>query len=128
MLCWSRTAIGLRKSAIWSRCSRSKSATICSNELEHSMKKMILLASLVLPLVSAQEYKIAVVGMVHSHVWGPLARMVKGDPAKLVGVSEKNPELVAEAKKIGVADNLFFDDYNKMLDEVKPDIVCAFVE
>jgi predicted dehydrogenase len=94
---------------------------------------LILLASLVLPLVSAQEkkaqeYKIAVVGLVHSHVWGPLGRMVKGDSAKLVGVSEKNPELVAEAKKAGVADNLFYDDYAKMLDEVKPDIVWAFVE
>jgi predicted dehydrogenase len=92
------------------------------------MKKMILLASLVLPLVSAQEYKIAVVGLVHSHVWGPLGRMVKGEPAKLVGVAEKNPELIAEARKIGVADNLFYDDYSKMLDTVKPDIVWAFVE
>ena len=91
------------------------------------MKKLTLLATLALSL-SAQDYKIAVVGLVHSHVWGPLGRMVKGDPAKLVGVSEKNPELVAEAKKAGVADNLFYDDYSKMLDEVKPDIVWAFVE
>ena len=92
------------------------------------MKKMILLASLVLPLASAQEFKIAVVGLVHSHVWGHLGVMVKGDPAKLVGVAEKNPDLVAEAKKAGVADNLIFDDYKKMLDETKPDIVWAFVE
>jgi predicted dehydrogenase len=92
------------------------------------MKKMILLASLVLPLACAQEYKIAVVGLVHSHVWGHLSHMVKGEGAKLVGVAEKNPELVAEAKKAGVADNLIFDDYSKMLDETKPDIVWAFVE
>jgi len=92
------------------------------------MKKMILLASLVLPLVSAQEYKIAVVGLVHSHVWGHLGRMVKSDAVKLAGVAEKNPELVAEAKKLGVADNLIFDDYVKMLDTVKPNIVWAFVE
>ena len=91
------------------------------------MKKLILLSTLALSL-SAQEYKIAVVGLVHSHVWGPLERMVKGNPAKLVGVSEKNPELVAEAKKAGVADDLFYDDYVKMLDTVKPDIVWAFVE
>src|SRR5580698_9918886 len=92
------------------------------------MKKMILLASLVLPLASAQEKTIAVIGLVHSHVWGHLTQMVKGEPAKLVGVAEKNPELIAEAKKAGVADNLIFDDYNKMLDEKKPDIVWAFVE
>ncbi len=51
-----------------------------------------------LPL-GAQEYKIAVVGLVHSHVWGHLRTMVQGKVAKLVGVSEPNPELVAEAKK-----------------------------
>jgi predicted dehydrogenase len=92
------------------------------------MKKLILLACLALPFAAAQEYKIAVVGLVHSHVWGHLSHMVKGEAVKLVGVAEKNPELVAEAKKAGVADNLIFDDYNKMLDEAKPDIVWAFVE
>jgi len=76
----------------------------------------------------AQEYKIAVVGLVHSHVWGHLHTMVEGKVAKLVGVSEPNPELVTEAKKAGVPDNLFFPDYKKMLDEAKPDIVWAFVE
>lgn len=73
-------------------------------------------------------YKIAVVGLVHSHVWGHLSTMSAGQSAQLVGVSEPNPELVAEAKKLGIADTLFFTDYKKMLDEVKPDIVWAFVE
>jgi predicted dehydrogenase len=74
------------------------------------------------------QYKIAVIGLVHSHVWGHLATMVEGKTATLVGVSEPNPELVTEAKKAGVPDNLFYPDYKKMLDEVKPDIVWAFVE
>jgi predicted dehydrogenase len=74
------------------------------------------------------QYKIAVVGLVHSHVWGHLATMVEGKTATLVGVSEPNPELVSEAKKAGVRDNLFFPDYRKMLDQTKPDIVWAFVE
>lgn len=87
----------------------------------------LILAAFALPL-SAQQYKIAVIGLVHSHVWGHLNNMVKNDPAKLVGVSEPNQELVAEAKKAGVADNLFFAEYSKMLDEAKPDIVWAFVE
>lgn len=76
----------------------------------------------------AQDYKIAIIGLVHSHVWGHLGQMVNGKPAKLVGVAEKEPELIAEAKKRGVADGLFYSDYNKMLDETKPDIVWAFVE
>lgn len=80
---------------------------------------------------SAQEgkkYKIAVVGLVHSHVWGHLQTMVAGKSAELVGVAESNPELVAEAKKAGVGENLIFSDYKKMLDDTKPDIVWAFVE
>ena len=74
------------------------------------------------------QYKIAVVGLVHSHVWGHLATMVTGKAAILVGVSEPNPELVSEAKKAGVRDDLFFPDYRRMLDQTKPDIVWAFVE
>jgi predicted dehydrogenase len=95
----------------------------------------LLLAATCLPYADGQEtnnggptYKIAVVGLVHSHVWGHLHTMVEGKSAKLVGVSEANAELVAEAKKAGVADDLFFPDYLKMLDETKPDIVWAFVE
>ena len=89
----------------------------------------ILLALLLsaLPL-AAQDYKIAVVGLVHSHVWGHLKTMVDGKQATLVGVAETNQDLVAEAKKAGVADNLIFADYKQMLDKVKPDIVWAFVE
>jgi predicted dehydrogenase len=77
---------------------------------------------------AAQEYRIAVIGLVHSHVWGHLATMLKGQHARLVGISEANPELVAEARKRGAAGAPFFDDYRKMLDEAKPDIVWAFVE
>jgi predicted dehydrogenase len=53
--------------------------------------------------------------------------MVKGEPAKLVGVAETNPELVAEAKKAGVADNLFFSDLKTMVEKTKPTVVWAFV-
>jgi predicted dehydrogenase len=90
----------------------------------------MLLSLLCLPLAAQQPvvYKIAVIGLVHSHVWGHLHTMVEGKSAKLVGVSEPNAELVAEAKKSGVDDKLFFADYGKMLDETKPDIVWAFVE
>ncbi len=87
-----------------------------------------LLLVAALPSLAQQQYKIAVVGLVHSHVWGHLREMVKNEPAQLVGVAEPVQELVDEAKKPGVADNLIFSDYRKMLDEIKPDIVWAFVE
>ncbi len=75
-----------------------------------------------------RTYKIAVIGLVHSHAWGHLRAMTKGTTAQLVGVAEPNEELRAEATKAGVADDLLFADYRKMLDETKPDIVWAFVE
>jgi len=92
-----------------------------------SLKHFLLLLPLALPLAAAPP-KIAVIGLLHSHVWTQLPNMVRGDVVTLVGVAEEHPELVAEAKKLGVADNLFFTDYNKMLDQVKPDFVWAFVE
>lgn len=92
------------------------------------MKHLVaVVLSLGLPL-GAQEYKIAVAGLVHSHVWGHLGRMAKGEAAKLVGVAEANPELVAEAKKLTGPEVPYFDDYRKMLEQAKPDIVWAFVE
>src|SRR3984893_483957 len=91
-----------------------------------AMKKLTLALALTLPLC-AQEYKIAVIGLVHSHVWGHLHNMVKGGSAKLVGITEPNQELAAEAKKIA-PDARYYGDYKKMLDEQKPDIVWSFVE
>src|ERR1700683_4162239 len=84
--------------------------------------KNIFVVFMALPVVAAPP-RIAVIGLLHSHVWSQLPNMVKGDVVQLVGVAEEHPELVAEAKKAGVADNLIFPDYNKMLDEVKPDFV-----
>lgn len=92
--------------------------------LRHIFLFLVLAA---MPL-SAQEYKIAVIGLVHAHVWGHLRTMVAGKSAKLVGVAEPNPELTAEAEKMGVPHSLVYTDYNHMLDETKPDIVWAFVE
>src|SRR4030081_930935 len=91
------------------------------------MKPIATLLLMTLPMC-AQDYKIAIIGMVHSHVWGHLQPMLDGKDAKLVGIAETNPELIAEARKLGAKDTPVFDDYRKMLDQVKPDIVWAFVE
>jgi predicted dehydrogenase len=92
--------------------------------------QFVILSLLTFPLSARQQatYKIAVIGLVHSHVWGHLHTMLEGKSATLVGVSEPNSDLVAEARKAGVPGNLIYPDYQKMLDEVKPDIVWAFVE
>jgi len=79
-------------------------------------------------LPAAGEFKVAIIGMVHGHVWGHLGTMLKGEHAALVGIAETAPPLIAEAKKRGATQIPFFSDYRKMLDEVRPDIVWAFVE
>ena len=84
------------------------------------------LLALALPL-GAQEYKMAVIGLVHSHVWGHLPAIAKSHDVKLVGIAETIPELVAEAKKITGPDVPVYADYKKMLDEAKPDLVWSFV-
>lgn len=91
------------------------------------MKRLLpLLFALALPL-GAQQYKMAVIGLVHSHVWGHLPAMVKSHDVKLVGIAETIPDLVAEAKKIAGPDVPIYSDYKKMLDEAKPDFVWSFV-
>src|SRR5512143_3606065 len=89
--------------------------------------RFLLVLLLAIP-AAAQPYKMAVVGLVHSHVWGHLQTMLKGDQVQLVGIAEKNPELVAEAKKRGATNVKFYDDYKSMLDETKPTFIWAFVE
>ncbi len=94
------------------------------------MRKLLFLFLLAFGMYGqpSVQYKIAVIGLVHAHAWGHLPTIMKGDAAKLVGISERNGELVQAAKQMGVADNLFYPDYVKMLEETKPNIVWAFVE
>jgi len=85
-------------------------------------------AALGAPLAAEPDYKMAVIGLVHSHVWGHLGAMLKGEHARLAGIAETIPDLVAEANKRGATGVPFFNDYRKMLDDVRPNFVWAFVE
>ena len=95
------------------------------------MRKSLLGAVLSLAALPAlaQPYKVAVIGLIHSHEGSYLPRMTRSEQIKLVGIAETIPELVQQAKdRQGAKDIPFFDDYRKMLDETKPDFVWAFVE
>ena len=52
------------------------------------MKRIVFALFLLSLPLAAQEYKIAVIGLVHSHVWGHFDRMVKNPVARLVGIAE----------------------------------------
>ena len=95
------------------------------------VKSWRLLAALTLAALPAlaQPYKIAVIGLIHSHEGTYVPRMTRSEQVKLVGIAESIPDLVNLAKeRQGAKDVPFFDDYKKMLDETKPDFVWAFVE
>lgn len=94
-------------------------------------KKLLVFLMLIAASASsalAQDATIAVVGMVHSHVWGHIDKMIKGQPARLVGVAETEPMLIDEAVSRGMSRDLVYADFKKMIDEKKPLIVWAFVE
>ena len=60
----------------------------------------------------AQPYKVAVIGLIHSHEGSYVPRMTRSEQIKLVGIAETIPELVQQAKeRQGAKDVPFFDDY-----------------
>ena len=73
------------------------------------------------------RFRMAVLGLVHSHAWGPLRTMAKNPEIEVVGVSDVNADLreLAGKELPGVA---LYEDYRKMLDEKKPEAVWSFVE
>lgn len=82
------------------------------------------------PLVAqplSERPRLAIVGLVHSHVWGHLGRMAELKEGELVGIAEPNQELVEEAKKRAPQAE-YFSDYKRMIEIRKPHIVWAFVE
>ena len=80
---------------------------------------------------STPRTKIAIVGLVHSHCWGFVTKLNQmhqnGDLIEIVGISDDNQELRDYIKTLvpGVA---VYDNYGKMLDEKKPEVVWSFVE
>lgn len=88
---------------------------------------VLLTFAAALPL-AAEDLTIALVGLRHSHTWGHLEHLLKTPAAKFVAIAENDPELVAEARKMGANNVAYFTDYKEMLDKVKPTMVWAFVE
>lgn len=70
--------------------------------------------------------RIAVAGMSHGHVGWILKRKDKGD-IELVGLAEPNEELAKRLiERYQLDPNLWYRDIDTMLEEVKPEGVCAF--
>src|SRR5215467_9873569 len=78
-----------------------------------------------------QRTKIAIVGLVHSHCWGFVTKLNQmhqnKDLIEIVGVSDDNQELRDYVKTL-VPGVPVYDNYSKLLDEKKPEVVWSFVE
>ena len=121
---------------------------IVTNRVDHNVRKktfmrvrkVIIHAALVLMVflligtpgfsqnTSNDKLKVAVARMTHDHV-GFILDKAKDNPAYMVltGIYEPDQALVEKySKKYKLDPSLFFDDFEKMLNQVKPEAVLAF--
>jgi predicted dehydrogenase len=97
-----------------------------------------LLLLLLAGALAAQPYRLALVGLNHDHVWPQLPVILRGDLVSLVGIGETLPDRIARVEREettnqgvtrpAVSSSLVFSDWRKMIGDVKPDIVWAFLE
>ncbi|MCA6075441.1 Gfo/Idh/MocA family protein [Fulvivirga sedimenti] len=94
------------------------------------MRRLLVIFALLISLTSYSQtekpLRVAVVGLVHTHVHWILGREDRGD-IEIVGIQESNTDL---ARRYSVQHNFSMDivysDLDTMLEEVKPDAVFAF--
>jgi predicted dehydrogenase len=93
------------------------------------MKWLLLLIFCALffpPAMAQAPVRVAVAGLSHGHVGWIFNRPGENNIA-LVGIYETNQELINRfVKQYKLDSKLFFNDLNKMLDQVKPEAVTAF--
>lgn len=74
---------------------------------------------------SKPAVRLAIIGLDHDHVWELLKEIAKEPAAELVAIADPHPELVARARAQLPGTVKFYDDYVKMLDDIKPAAVMV---
>ena len=75
----------------------------------------------------AQPLRLAIAGLVHSHVDGFFASIRERKDVEVVGVFEPDRDVQQKyAQRYHLADSVFFTDLGAMLDRVKPEAVATF--
>lgn len=67
--------------------------------------------------------RIALYGLEHDHAWWMVKHIQDVSRAKLVAIADPHKELLEKAKSKFSSDILYYEDFEKMLDELKPDAV-----
>lgn len=89
-------------------CARAVKETMVARPIEHSSAEGPL--------------RLAIIGMVHGHVEGPLWQARNRDDLEIVGVFEPDRALFDRlASKHGLSDELYYDDLDAMLEATKPE-------
>lgn len=73
----------------------------------------------------AESLRVAVLGMAHDHLWTNLDQLKEVAGAELVAGADADHRLLEQFKRETGCDTTY-DDYEALLDEVKPDAVFAF--
>ncbi len=103
------------------------------NKLKMNIRKSVLYCWIIflffhVDSLKAQEkpVRIAIAGMTHGHVGWILKRKALGD-VELVGLAEPNEDLAKRLiNQYKLDPKLWYSDLDQMLEEVKPEAVCAF--
>lgn len=88
---------------------------------------LVLCLSLILNSASGQKpVRIGIAGLSHSHVL-PLLRNLKRDDIQIVGIAERNRELLQRyATEFLIDKNILYESLDEMLDQTKPEGVITF--
>jgi predicted dehydrogenase len=104
-----------------------------ADRIRKQMKKLIAAACLLLSILTgwSQDAKppvrIAIVGLVHDHVYGFLPMIPKNPDAQLVGIVETDVERCAAiAKRFNLDSNLFYPSLPALLAKTNVDAVATF--
>jgi predicted dehydrogenase len=74
---------------------------------------------------SKPAVRLAIIGLDDDHVWGLLKDISKEPAADLVAIADPHADLVTRARGQVPAKVKFYDDYVKMLDDIKPGAVMV---
>ncbi|HLY60139.1 MAG TPA: Gfo/Idh/MocA family oxidoreductase [Terriglobia bacterium] len=74
---------------------------------------------------SQPAVRLAIIGLDHERAWGLLKDIAKEPAADLVAIADTHPGLIASARAQVPGAVKFYDDYVRMLDEVKPAAVMV---
>jgi|CZKI01.1.fsa_nt_gi predicted dehydrogenase len=97
------------------------------------MKKTLVTAFLLMAIACARSQestppvRLAIVGLVHDHVWGMLPQLAKRQDVRLVGIVEPNQEAVAHyAERFHLDRALFFPSIEALVAKEKVEAVATF--